>query len=485
MINKILIIIILIIVIIIKNYSQIFNLLNKYSILENRYISLKHIVKKINDNVFLNKFFDVTYDDWYLNNFDNLINPYLVEEISTENSDNLNKSININREYKNEYTLINKDREEVLEYLKNNPLDTKAMKYIIDKIIDHIHYDNEKIDKNDLYPFDKYDNVFFPNFHTDIEYSELCENSGFNIWILLKEDSEVNPRGKMFIMETDCVEPGNILKFMKKGDKNIIHRKKSGGSFSDPLIKEYNDLSELKPKIRYLNAKPVLIDIDEDSWCIDPSLVEAAVTKKTKAIMAVHLYGNLCDMDSLKQISNENDLFSSFGKKTRKSILEWVVVIVGAVGLALLIKAFLFQAYYIPSPSMNPTLFEGDRILVNKLSYKLHSVNRGDLIVFDTPEASGEDDLIKRVIGLPGEFVNVEEERIEIDGGLLLEPYLPLSSNIKSFATPVNCVNRPNENYGCRIPDDHVFVMGDNRSNSRDSRFFGPVPIEDVTNLVN
>ena len=177
---------------------------------------------------------------------------------------------------------------------------------------------------------------------------------------------------------------------------------------------------------------------------------------------------------------NENDLFSSFGKKTRKSILEWVVVIVGAVGLALLIKAFLFQAYYIPSPSMNPTLFEGDRILVNKLSYKLHSVNRGDLIVFDTPEAAGGDDLIKRVIGLPGEFVNVEEERIEIDGGLLLEPYLPLSSNIKSFATPVNCVNRPNENYGCRIPDDHVFVMGDNRSNSRDSRFFGPVPIEDV-----
>ena len=184
--------------------------------------------------------------------------------------------------------------------------------------------------------------------------------------------------------------------------------------------------------------------------------------------------------DCLSSDPNENDLFSSFGKKTRKSILEWVVVIVGAVGLALLIKAFLFQAYYIPSPSMNPTLFEGDRILVNKLSYKLHSVNRGDLIVFDTPEASGEDDLIKRVIGLPGEFVNVEEERIEIDGGLLLEPYLPLSSNIKSFATPVNCVNRPNENYGCRIPDDHVFVMGDNRSNSRDSRFFGPVPIEDV-----
>ena len=176
----------------------------------------------------------------------------------------------------------------------------------------------------------------------------------------------------------------------------------------------------------------------------------------------------------------EKEFFPSSLKRTRKSLVEWVIVIVGAIGLALLIKTFLFQAYYIPSPSMTPTLSEGDRILVNKLSYKLHSVNRGDLIVFDTPEAGGNDDLIKRVIGLPGEFVVVEDGRIEIDGGLLLEPYLPLNTDINSFSTPANCVNRPNENSGCRIPDEHVFVMGDNRSNSRDSRFFGPVPVEDV-----
>ncbi len=176
----------------------------------------------------------------------------------------------------------------------------------------------------------------------------------------------------------------------------------------------------------------------------------------------------------------EKEFFPSSLKRTRKSLVEWVIVIVGAIGLALLIKTFLFQAYYIPSPSMTPTLYEGDRILVNKLSYKLHSVNRGDLIVFDTPEAGGNDDLIKRVIGLPGEFVVVEDGRIEIDGGLLLEPYLPLNTDINSFSTPANCVNRPNENSGCRIPDEHVFVMGDNRSNSRDSRFFGPVPVEDV-----
>ena len=130
---------------------------------------------------------------------------------------------------------------------------------------------------------------------------------------------------------------------------------------------------------------------------------------------------------------------------------------------------------------MNPTLLEGDRILVNKLSYNLHSVNRGDLVVFSAQEENGgEDDLIKRVIGLPGEFVTVGDGKMEINGGLLLEPYLPLQTEINPFATPINCVNRPQETSGCRVPGDHVFVMGDNRSNSRDSRLFGPIPIEDI-----
>ena len=176
--------------------------------------------------------------------------------------------------------------------------------------------------------------------------------------------------------------------------------------------------------------------------------------------------------------SKNDDFFPSVIKRTRKSVVEWTVVLVGAIGLALLIKAFLFQAYYIPSPSMSPTLLEGDRILVNKQSYNLHSVNRGDLVVFSTQEKSGgEDDLIKRVIGLPGEFVTVGEGRMEIDGGLLLEPYLPLRTEVNTFAPPSNCFNRPEETSGCRVPGDHVFVMGDNRNNSRDSRFFGPVPI--------
>jgi len=186
-------------------------------------------------------------------------------------------------------------------------------------------------------------------------------------------------------------------------------------------------------------------------------------------------------LENASKTSKNDDFFPSVVKRTRNSVVEWAVVLVGAVGLALLIKAFLFQAYYIPSPSMNPTLLEGDRILVNKLSYNLHSVNRGDLVVFSAQEENGgEDDLIKRVIGLPGEFVTVGDGKIEINGGLLLEPYLPLQIEINPFATPINCVNRPEEISGCRVPGDHVFVMGDNRNNSRDSRLFGPVPIEDI-----
>ena len=185
--------------------------------------------------------------------------------------------------------------------------------------------------------------------------------------------------------------------------------------------------------------------------------------------------------EDASKTSNNDEFFPSVVKRTRNSVVEWAVVLVGAIGLALLIKAFLFQAYYIPSPSMNPTLLEGDRILVNKLSYNLHSVNRGDLVVFSAQEETGgEDDLIKRVIGLPGEFVTVEDGKMEINGGLLLEPYLPLQTVMNPFATPVNCVNRPEETSGCRVPGDHVFVMGDNRGNSRDSRFFGPVHIGDI-----
>ena len=165
----------------------------------------------------------------------------------------------------------------------------------------------------------------------------------------------------------------------------------------------------------------------------------------------------------------------------RRAILEWGSVVVGALVLAVLVRTFLFGAYYIPSPSMEPTLSIGDRIVVNKVSYRLHDVNRGDLVVF-TPigkaAAEGIDDLIKRVIGLPGETVTVADGRVLIDGGMLIEPYLadPLSTD--DLQTVPWCLDGGVAK--CTVPADHVFVMGDNRPNSRDSRFFGPVPIDSI-----
>jgi signal peptidase I len=144
--------------------------------------------------------------------------------------------------------------------------------------------------------------------------------------------------------------------------------------------------------------------------------------------------------------------------------LEWVVVIVGALLVALVVKTFLFQAFYIPSVSMDPTLKVGDRVLVNKLSYDFHDVRRGDIVVFKAPPGENSatvKDLIKRVIGLPGETVESRDGHIVIDGQPLKEPYL---HGVVTGAMEAKTI-RPG----------HVWVMGDNRPNSKDSRFFGDI----------
>lgn len=148
-----------------------------------------------------------------------------------------------------------------------------------------------------------------------------------------------------------------------------------------------------------------------------------------------------------------------------RNLVEWIAIVVGALAVALLVKTFLIQAFFIPSLSMYPTLDEGDRVLVNKLSYRLHDVHRGDLVVFERPEGQPESDikdLIKRVVGLEGETIEAREGVIYIDGQELDEPYL-----VEGVTTD----NLPRQ----EIPDGHVFVMGDNRGDSADSRVFGPI----------
>ncbi len=113
-----------------------------------------------------------------------------------------------------------------------------------------------------------------------------------------------------------------------------------------------------------------------------------------------------------------------------RAVVEWIVILVAALTVALVVKTFLIQAFYIPSGSMEPTLKPGDRVLVNKLSYDLHGVHRGDIVVFKSPpgEAASDPsvkDLIKRVIGLPGDRIQAINGQVYIDGKLLKEPYLP------------------------------------------------------------
>jgi signal peptidase I len=158
--------------------------------------------------------------------------------------------------------------------------------------------------------------------------------------------------------------------------------------------------------------------------------------------------------------------------------------------LALVIRTFLFQAFFIPSPSMEPTLKEGDRVLVNKIPYYFHDPRRGDIVVFENPHptvatdrgvVSGfvhwlfqglgfqqpeNEDFIKRVIGLPGDVVEGRQGSVFVNGNKLKEPYL--TQKTQPFAAVT-------------VPAGKLFVMGDNRGNSLDSRFtLGFIPLDKV-----
>jgi signal peptidase I len=143
------------------------------------------------------------------------------------------------------------------------------------------------------------------------------------------------------------------------------------------------------------------------------------------------------------------------------------------VAVALVIQLTSIQAFYIPSKSMDPTLEVGDRLLVNKWSYRLHDVNRGDIVVFERPEGETSDikDLVKRVIGLPGETVTISDNHVLINGQVLDEPYLPEGTQTAAVGTYPCPPSNP-----CQIPEGHVWVMGDNRPDSKDSRYFNSIP---------
>lgn len=173
----------------------------------------------------------------------------------------------------------------------------------------------------------------------------------------------------------------------------------------------------------------------------------------------------------------------------KRRLGEDSLILVLAVVVAILVRTFVAQAYWIPSGSMIPQLQINDRVVVSRLAYDLHRVHRGDIVVFKSPPgveppvaqpsnivARGVHDigvalgfaqdqtvLIKRVIGLPGNRIEGRNGHVYINGELLVEPYLPKGTVTSTFG-PIT------------VPPGHVFVMGDNRGDSLDSRVFGPIP---------
>ena len=180
--------------------------------------------------------------------------------------------------------------------------------------------------------------------------------------------------------------------------------------------------------------------------------------------------------------------------KSRRAVIETALLVGLAVIIAVLLRAFVAQAFRIPSASMEPQLMIGDRVVVSRLAYDAHSPRRGDIIVFDCPPATGcggkgseglptravktvaealllrqpdVEEFIKRVIGLPGDTVEGHDGFVWINRKVLIEPYLPAGTATSDFG-PI------------KVEPGKLWVMGDNRGNSADSRVFGQIEQDTV-----
>jgi signal peptidase I len=155
-------------------------------------------------------------------------------------------------------------------------------------------------------------------------------------------------------------------------------------------------------------------------------------------------------------------------KKSGGGVLEFLIILLVSFVLVFgFVRPFVVEAFWIPSASMVPTLKYGDRVLVNKFIYRFTEPQRGDIIVFKSVEGDGQD-LIKRVVGVPGDEIAVRGGKLFVNGEPQKEPYVNKKYPDRSFYAPTT------------VPKDHVFAMGDNRANSQDSRIFGPVPEKSI-----
>ncbi len=188
----------------------------------------------------------------------------------------------------------------------------------------------------------------------------------------------------------------------------------------------------------------------------------------------------VADREVARRGSNPDSSRRSGLPEGARAFFDWIVVVGVALLVAILVRTFLLAHFVVEGTSMYSTLDTGDRVFVNKMSYRLHDPNRGDVVVLHEITGATERDLIKRVIALPGEELRMENCEVFIDSDptdtepaqRLVEPYLD-----PTVVTPGNC--------GQSIPattisEDQVFVMGDNRAGSQDSRAIGPIAYDDL-----
>ncbi len=188
----------------------------------------------------------------------------------------------------------------------------------------------------------------------------------------------------------------------------------------------------------------------------------------------------------VENIQNEN--IEKKPKKEKNELWEWTKALIIAFLVAVIIRYFLFTPIVVDGESMMPTLEDGDRMIVNKFGYMIGEPHRFDIVVFHAPEGK---DYIKRVIGLPGEYIEYKDDQLYINGTPIAEPYLdaykaelPKGSLTQDFTLQdIPGVDPKLE----VIPEGFVFVMGDNRRGSKDSRHIGLINIDEIigsTNLI-
>ncbi|HET7479582.1 MAG TPA: signal peptidase I [Rubrobacteraceae bacterium] len=194
-----------------------------------------------------------------------------------------------------------------------------------------------------------------------------------------------------------------------------------------------------------------------------------------------------------EQFQTRRERRESVRPKKGGGVLEFLIILIVAFTLVFgFVRPYVVEAFWIPSESMVHTLEVGDRVLVNKFIYDFTEPKRGDIVVFKSVEegplppqqgliqritgfftgqsaaAPRREELIKRVVGVPGDKISVQNGRLYVNNELQKEPYVNKDLPDRSFFAPVT------------VPKNHVFCMGDNRANSRDSRFFGPVPDKNI-----